>query len=125
MQIEPTMPKRRRVLDANACLECQANTDPSNVPVHPHCGCSVITDEIDVPGTDRETIAALARLVDLPDNLWPRPESLVSIPDLRFSDLLVYEAEHVGEHVLALILDTEGITRDVDLATIMFVSELL
>lgn len=30
------------------CPQCQANDDPAKVPVHPHCNCEVVTDDVEL-----------------------------------------------------------------------------
>lgn len=46
--------ERRIIKDSDQCPQCVANDDPRNVPVHPNCHCSVITDSVEYGVADSE-----------------------------------------------------------------------
>lgn len=90
------------------CPECQANTDPRKVPVHPNCNCEVITEDVELgvePESWRPTeqwlrengvLRFIQGNTGLPPKEGPRVETVqfdaatvtvLDIQDARFSDV--------------------------------------
>jgi len=82
-----------------ACPECQGNSDPANVPVHPGCHCDIHTVSVAMGVAEEEIHSLLARHADtgldvvgefeLPDEaaVLPHSTTVFSGEDFRFGDL--------------------------------------
>lgn len=84
---------------AKACKKCAANFDPKNVPVHPGCGCDIVTDAValgmdpmEFEGVQSEfSDAAVQAIGDVPSALMqPELAARFHASDFRFGDLTTW-----------------------------------
>lgn len=92
---------RQIIKDSDKCPQCVANNDPRNVPVHPNCHCSIVTDEVETGVVDPssrllDVLRAGQELVELevvngelPAAIQLNPETIAVFDpeDVRFGDL--------------------------------------
>ena len=129
--IEAMTPNRSVVHSAKACPQCTANLDPTKVPVHVNCDCSVTTDSIEVPHQDPEIAQRIA--VKMSENLgdfWPLTDSLVAISGLRYSDILAYRELFQSflldpSYQLIMAVETDGIVRNVNVGELLMIVQKL
>jgi hypothetical protein len=89
------------------CPECQRNTDPSKVPVHPGCNCDAITTEVET-GLRQEDLPDLQQIVADANTAAALPLS-----DMRYGDLLRW-AEQVGNDLDDLSAITAVVSEEED-----------
>ncbi len=137
--------------DPKPCPQCRANTDPNNVPVHPGCKCTILTDEIISPETQpsnddlRDLIDALVNAdiispdairagTELPVTLEINAQTLAAFDDsFRFSDFLKYVADHEdlltnANQVLSVIIDeNDQVTEQTEqgISTLVMVNDFI
>jgi hypothetical protein len=141
--------ERRVELDPTPCKQCQANTDPNNVPVHPNCECSVKTDSIEKPADvpSHEDIRLLADVLSTVDSADPgairpdfnfsgpmavKPETIRTLESFRFADLLAFVDEHENllnnaSSVVGMLFDNEDLAEETESGTanLVFINDLL
>lgn len=144
-----TQVTRKVQLDPTPCKECQANSDPNNVPVHPGCKCSVITTDLNRPSEqpskeDMRLLAETLSRVDsldpgkvrpdfvLEGSLVPQPDTVTAIDRFRFADLLAFVSEHEDRlnqagQLVGMLFDNEDLSEDTESGTanLVFINDLL
>lgn len=84
----------------DSCELCRTNTDPRNVPVHPHCTCDIATQDVEVGQTpsdhpnfrvmstaDEEIVFLSESDLPVAITMDPATTAVLDVNDFRFGDV--------------------------------------